>query len=219
VRSDALDEFVHGRFELGFGDQASDQPEFQGAFGSNSFSSQNDFKGALWADEERKDGGGERRKHADGDFRLGEAGFRRGDYKIAECSKFGTAADGRTVYDAEDRLADFEHSGEGGLESFEHLVDALRSVLANVDATAKNLASGIKDDELDFVVLTGKYDAVGNFAEHGFIEEIVVGTVEGEACDAGIDAKSHEFETFRFATRRSGGELLWRSRFGHVVIS
>src|SRR6267154_115355 len=178
VRGDAVDKFVHRCFELGFGNQASDQPKFQCTFGSNGFAGQNNFKSALWSDRERKDGGGERRKHADSDFGLREASFRCSDNEIAESGEFGASADGWAVYDAEDGLADFQHSGEGGLEGVQHLINALGSVLADVDASPEYFARGVDGDELHFIVLTGEYDAVSNFAEHGFIEEIVIGAIE-----------------------------------------
>src|SRR5258707_192375 len=61
-----------------------DQAEFERALGSNRFAGQNDFEGALWPDQERQDRGGQGREHADGDFGLREAGFRRGYDEIAE---------------------------------------------------------------------------------------------------------------------------------------
>src|SRR5258708_7907947 len=57
LRSYARDELVDGRFELGFGDQTSDQAKFECTFGANGFASQNDFESALWADEEWQDRG------------------------------------------------------------------------------------------------------------------------------------------------------------------
>src|SRR6267154_6145580 len=176
VRGDAVDKLIHRCFELGFGNQASDQSQFQCTFGGNGFAGQNNFKSALWSDQERKDGGGERRKYADGDFGLREASFRCSDDEIAESGEFGASANGWAVYDAEDGLADLEHSGKGSLESFQHLVDTLRGVLADVNAAAKDFAGRVYDYELDFIVLAGEYDAVGDFAEHGLIEEVVIGT-------------------------------------------
>jgi len=86
----------------------------------------------------------------------------------------------------------------------------------DVDAAAKDFAGRVYDDELDFIVLAGKYDAVGNFSEHGLIQEIVIGTIEGQASDAGVQAKLYEFKTFRFATRWSGGELFGGNGFDHA---
>ncbi len=135
---------------------------------------------------------------------------------MVEARGGNTPTDGRTVYDAEHGLADFEHSGEGGVEGVQHLVDALRRVLADVNASAEDFACGVDGNELDFIVLTGEYDAVGNFAEHGLVQEIVIGAIEGEARDAGVDAKFYELETFRLATRGSGGELFCRNGFDHA---
>src|SRR6266478_1379799 len=73
VRGDPRNEFVDGGIELGFGDETSDQAEFERALGSNRFAGQNDFEGALWPDQERQDRGGQGREHADGDFGLREA--------------------------------------------------------------------------------------------------------------------------------------------------
>ena len=58
----------------------------------------------------------------------------------------------------------------GGLEGFEHLIHALRGVLADVDAAAEGFARGVDDDELDVIVVPGEDDAVGDFAKHSFIE-------------------------------------------------
>src|ERR1700686_2222503 len=170
MAGDAGDELVDGAFELGFGQEGGDQAQFEGALGGDGFSGQNNFEGALGADEKRKDGGSERRKNADGDFRLREAGFGRGDDQIAEGGQFRATADGRTVDDADHGLADFEHAGKGGLKGFEHLVHALRGVLADVNAAAEDFARGVDDDELNVIVISGEGDAVGDFAKHGFIE-------------------------------------------------
>src|SRR6267143_1300597 len=107
-RGDTLDEFLDGDVELGFGNETSDQAEFERALGGNRFASQNDFEGALWPNQERKDGGGKRREHADGDFGLRKASFRRGDDEITESSQLCAAADGRAIYNAEHWLADFQ---------------------------------------------------------------------------------------------------------------
>src|SRR4029077_5342198 len=215
VRGDARNEFVDRGVELGFGDETGDQAEFEGTLGSNRFAGQNDFERALWSDEEREDGGSQRREHADGDFGLREAGFGRGDDEIAEGSQFCAAADGRSVYNAKDGLADLQHCGERSVERFQHLVDALRGVFADIDAAAEDFAGGIDGDELDVVALAGENDAVGNFAEHAFVEEVVIRPVEGEAGDTVADAKFYEFKTLWFATYGSRCKFLGANRFNH----
>ena len=50
---DAADEFIDGRIELCFRNEARDQAHFSGAFGSNGFTGQNDFKRALGSDQSR----------------------------------------------------------------------------------------------------------------------------------------------------------------------
>jgi len=150
---------------------------------------------------------------------LREAGLRSSDHEIAESGQLGAAADGWTVYDAENRLADLQHGGERGLKRIEHLVDTLRGVFADVDAAAENLAGGIDGDELHVITLAGENDAVGNLTEHGFVEEVVIGAIEGEAGDAGVHAKFYEFEIFGFAAYGSGGELLGANRLDHAEAS
>ena len=156
MRGDARDEFFDGFFELGFGDEAIDHAEFEGALGGYRLAGQDDLERDFRTDEIGQDRGGERRKHADGDFGLRETRFRRGDDQVAERGQLGATADGRTVYDADDRLADFEHAGEGGVKGFEHLEDALRGVFADVDAARENFAGGVEDDELGFFGVAGE---------------------------------------------------------------
>ena len=68
----------------------------------------------------------------------------------------------------------------------------------------KTLPGGIENDELDVVALGDKGDAVGEFAKHGFVEQIVFGTIQGHASDAGFDAMLDELEFFRMAALRFG---------------
>ena len=47
------------------------------------------------------------------------------------------------------RLGSFQNARENGMECIQHLKDTLRSVFADIDAAAKNLAGGIQHDEFD----------------------------------------------------------------------
>lgn len=191
---DAGAEVVDGGFELRFGDQAIDDTEVEGAFGGDRFTEEHKFEGDFGADEKRKNGGRERRKDTDGDFRLSEARFRRGDDQIAECGEFRASADGRAVDDAENRLGCFEDAGENGVKRVEHLENALGSIFADVNAAAEYLAGGIEDDELHVGAFARVGDAVDKFAQEAFVEEIVLGAVEGHASDAGVELKFHELK-------------------------
>src|SRR3989440_6007675 len=84
-------------------------------------------------DQKRKDGGGKRRKDADADFRLSKARFGSSNNEVSESRELRAATDGRTVHDADDRLAEFEHAGESGVEGVEHLEDTLGRIFADVD--------------------------------------------------------------------------------------
>jgi len=101
------------------------------------------------------------------------------------------------------------------VKRFQHLVDALRGVFADIHAAAENFARGIDGDELDVVVFAGKKDAVGNFAEHGFVQEIVIWAVEGEPSDTIVDPKFYEFKAFWLATYGSSCEFFGTNRLNH----
>src|SRR5713226_6359954 len=112
-------------FELSLGDEAIDHAEFKSAFGSHWLTGQNQFQGSLGTDEKRENSGRERRKDADGNFRLGETSLGSGDDQIAKCGKLGTTADRGAINDADDGLANIHHPGKSGVEGIEHLKDAL----------------------------------------------------------------------------------------------
>jgi hypothetical protein len=105
------------------------------------------------------------------------------------------------------------------MESVQHLVDALRGVFADIDASTEDLARLIDGNELGIVALTGKNDAVGNFAKHGFIEQVVIRAIEGEARNAIFNSKFYEFEFFGLATYCSSCELLCDRRLRHTAAS
>jgi hypothetical protein len=64
-------------------------------------------------------------------------------------------------------------------------------------------------------VFAGKKDAVGNFAEHGFVQEIVIWAVQGEPSDAVVDPKFYEFKAFWLATYGSSCEFFGTNRLNH----
>jgi len=189
MAGDAGAQVVDGGFKLRFGNEAVDDAEVEGAFGGDRLAEKNEFERDFRADEERKNGRGERGENAERDFRLSEAGFWRGDNHVAESGEFRAATDGRAVDDADDGLRSFEDAGEDGVERIEHLKNALGGVFADVNAAAENFAGGVEDDEFDVKALADVGNAVGHFAEHIFVEEIVVGAAEGHARDAGFDSQ------------------------------
>src|SRR5260370_19165443 len=103
------------------------------------------------------------------------------------------------------------------MERLEHLVDALRRVFADVHAAAEDFARGIDGDELDVVAFAGENDAVGDFAEHGFVEEVMLGAIESEAGDAVVNAKFYELKVFRVWTDRSGFVFIRGNMSDHAV--
>jgi hypothetical protein len=64
-------------------------------------------------------------------------------------------------------------------------------------------------------VFAGKKDAVGNFAEHGFVQEIVIWAVQGEPSDTVVDPKFYEFKAFWLATYGSSCEFFGANRLNH----
>jgi hypothetical protein len=207
VACDARAEIADGGFELRFGNEAIDNAEIEGAFGGDGLAEKNEFKRDFGADEERKNRGRERRKNTDGDFGLSKAGFRRGDNQIAERGKLRTAADSRAVDHTDDGLRGFEDADEYGVKSIEHLKYAIGGVFADVNAAAENLATGIKDDEFHIGALAGVGDAVDQFAEHAFVEEIVLGTIQGHSGDAAFEMKFYKLKIGRIAARGIGANL------------
>src|SRR5690242_14858393 len=191
---DAVYEVVDRFFELRFGDEAIDHAEIESAFGGDRLARKYEFESDFWTDEKRENGGRKRRKNANTDFGLGKPRFGRGDHKVTEGREFRTAANGRTIYHANDGLAEFKHARKSGMKGIEHLEDALGSVFADVNSAAKDFASGIKDNQFDVIALAGVADAVGHFAEHGFVEEVVLGAVHGHARDAAVATELYELE-------------------------
>jgi hypothetical protein len=207
MASDAGTKIVDGGFELRFGNEAIDDAEIEGAFGGDGFAEENELERDFGADEKRKNGGRERRKNTDGDFGLSETGFRRGDDQIAERGKLRTAADGRTVDDADDGLGGFEDTDKDGVKCVEHLKHAIGGVFANINAAAENLAGGIEDDKFHVGALTGVGDAVNQFPEHAFVKKIVVGTIEGHARNTGLEMKFYKLKIGRIAAGGIGANL------------
>ena len=194
MAGDARAKVFDGGVELRFGNETVDDAEIESALGGNRFAEEDEFERYFWADEERENRGRERRKNTERDFWLGEAGFRRGNHHVAERSEFRASANGRTVDNTDDGLRGFKDACENGVERVQHLKDTIGGVFADVDAAAKNLAGGIEKDEFHIVAVADVSDAVGHFAQHVFVEEIVVGTAEGHARDAGINMQFYELE-------------------------
>ena len=207
MAGDARAEVFDGSVELRFGNETVDDAEIESALGGHGFAEEDEFERDFWADKERENRGCERRKNAERDFWLGEAGFRRGNHHVAERGEFRASADRRTVDDTDDRLRGFKDACENGVERIEHLKDAIGGVFTDVDAAAKNLARRIEKDELDVVAVADVSDAVGHFAQHVFVEEIVVGTAEGHARDAGIKMQFYELEIRGIAAGGFGANL------------
>ena len=199
---DATYEVFDGFFELRFRDEAIDHAQVESAFGGDGFTGEDKLESDFGPDKKRQNRGGKRRKNTDADFGLGEACFGSGNHKVTESGQLRAATDGRTIYDADNGLAQFEHSGEGSVEGVQHLKDALRSVFADVDAAAKNFAGRIENDQFDVLALAGVSDAVRHFAKHGFVEKIVLRAGEGHARDTTVAPQLHEFEFVRRALRR-----------------
>src|SRR5215472_1622052 len=196
VAVDAIHEIGDSFFELCFGDEPIDHAQLKSAFGGHRFAGQDKLKGDFRSDQERKNRRSQRRKDANADFRLSKARLGSSNHEVSKSRELRAATDGRTVHDADDRLAEFEHAGKSGVEGVEHLEDALGGIFADVDATTKDFAGGIENNQLDVVALAGIVDAVGHFAKHGLIEKIVLGAVEGHAGDAAVATQLHEFEFF-----------------------
>jgi hypothetical protein len=75
------------------------------------------------------------------------------------------------------------------VKGVKHLEDALRSVLADINAAAEDFAGRIEDDEFDLFVIGDKRDAIHQLAKHVFVQEVVLRTIQGQAGHAGIEAK------------------------------
>jgi hypothetical protein len=207
VAGDAGAEIVDGGFELRLRHKAIDDAEIESAFRSDGLAEKNKFKCYLWTHEKRKNGGGERRKDAQRDFGLREASSGRGDDQIAKRGEFRAAADGRAVYDTDDGLSGFQNAHEDRVERIEHLKNALRCIFTDVNTATENLAGGIEEDELHVWPLARVSNAVDQFAEHVFVEKIVLGAIEGHACHAGFDMKFYGLEIGRVAAGGFGANL------------
>src|SRR6266481_2080019 len=101
------------------------------------------------------------------------------------------------------------------MKRVEHLKDALRGVFADINSAAEHFASRIDDNQLDRVAFTGMRDPPGDLAEHGFIEKVVIRTVERHSCDAVCDAELYMLELFRLAAFRLRCEILGVDRLNH----
>src|SRR5579859_234565 len=194
VSVDAVYEVFDGFFELRFRYEAIDHAKIQGALGGHGFAGQHKLERDFGTDEKRKNGGRKRRKNTNADFGLGEARFGRGDDEVAERRELRAAANGRTIHNANDGLAELEHAGKSGVKSVEHLEDALGGVFANVNAAAENFARGVENDQFDVVALAGIADAVRHFAEHGLVKKIMFGAAHGHASYAAVATELDELE-------------------------
>src|SRR3984893_9010892 len=209
-------EIAHSFFELGFGNEAIDHAELEGALPRNRLSGENQFESDFGSDKKRQNGRGQRRKNADADFRLSKPRFGSSDDQITEGGQLRAAADGRAVDDADDGFANFQHARERSVKSVEHLKDALRGILADVNAAAENFAGGIKNNQFDVAAFACVIDSVGDFAEHRFVEEIVFRAVEGHPRDAVFNAVLHELKLFRFAPLGPGYQLFGVNGLDHA---
>src|SRR6266704_5240615 len=201
VAVDAIHEVVDGFVKLRVGNETIDHAQVEGEFSSHGFAGEDKFEGDFWANKEWQNGRRERRKNTDADFRLGETRFGSGNDEVPEGCEFRAAADGRPIHDTNDGFAKFQHAGEGGVEGVEHLEDALGGVFTDVDASAKDFAGGIKDDQFDFVARAGVRDAVSHFAKHGFVEKIVLRAGKSHSRDTAVATQLDEFKLFRRAFR------------------
>src|SRR3954470_9967059 len=174
MRGNPRDQFVHCLLQLRFRHESRDQAQFQRALGGNRFARQDDLERSFRTYKEWQDRGRQGREHSDRNFWLSEARLGRGDYDIAEGGKLRAPANRRAIYDAHNRLADFQHPGERGVERVEHLVDTLGGVLANIDAAGKNFAGRVQYDQLDIISLTRENDAIRDLAKHALVQEIMV---------------------------------------------
>src|SRR5467141_2466604 len=215
MAANSAHEIVHRLLELSLRHEAIHHAEFQRALCRHRVTRQNKFKRDLRSDEERQNSGSERREDADADFRLGKPGLRGGNHEIAEGRQLRAAADRRSVHNAYNRLADFQHSREGRVKRIEHLKHTLRRVFTDIDSAAKDFAGRIENDQLNFLALAGMSDSPGDFAEHRFIEKIMYRTVEGDPRDACVDAELHMLKLFRVAPFRLRREFLGVDRLIH----
>src|SRR5216684_6668996 len=208
MRADPRNQVFHGLFELRFRNQPVHQPQFVRALGGHGFSGEHQFERAFRPDEKRKNGRGQRRENADGDFRLGEARLWRGNDQVSKRRQLRSAPDGRAVHNAHHGLAHLEHCRKRSVKRVQHLENALRGVLADVNASAKDLARGVQHDELRFVGFTGSFHAHGQLAQHRLVQQVVFGAVERHPRRGSFDAETHVLELFRLAPRRPADKLL-----------
>ena len=74
----------------------------------------------------------------------------------------------------------------------------------------KTLQAEVQHDDLDVFAGAGELDAIGEFAKHGFVQEIVLGATQRHVRHAGVQAHLHKvivFDTFSSAVtvRNSSG--------------
>src|SRR5262249_10893103 len=60
------------------------------------------------------------------------------------------------------------------------------------------------------------FNSFGQFAQHGFIEEVVLGTAEGHAGHAAVQANLYEFVVFNLLLLRQKNEFFSIDRFDHL---
>src|SRR4029077_19287625 len=192
----ARKQVLHRGFELCFGDQAIHKAQVQGPLGAYRFAGEYEFESNFGSHQVRKNGRSERRKHAYGDFWLCKARLGCGDDQVTEGGKLRSAADRGSVDDANDRLCDIHHGCKSGVKSVEHLENTLRSVFADLDTAAEDLAGRIQQNDLDVLAGTNMLDAFGQFAQHGFVEEVMFRAAQGHASDAAVQTDFYEFVVF-----------------------
>jgi len=205
VAGDAADEIFHRLFELRFRHEAIHQTEFQGGSAVTG-SPVSQARARFGSDEKRQKlvdaSGGKMPILISGcaNRALGVAII-----QIHRNGQLRAAADCRPVHDADDGLADFQHTPEGRGKSVEHLKHPLRSVFAE-SIPPQTLASGIQDDQLDVVALASMSDSPAIFGQHGFIEkECGPGRLRVYPGDAAVDAELHMLNWS--GLRRSGCEV------------
>ncbi len=99
------------------------------------------------------------------------------------------------------------------MKGIEHLKHPLRCIFSDVNSAAEHLAGGIEDDELHVGALARMSDAVNQFAEHVFVEQIVIGAIGSHAREP--PASKMEFPRLKIGGIAAG----WIGANLHVAIS
>lgn len=125
MSADSDNQLVNGSSELRFGNEAIHQAQLQRALGIYRLTGQDQLERRLWSNQKRQNRGSKRRKNANRDFGLREAGFWRGNHQVTERRELRAPADCGAIHYANDRLADFQHSRERSVKGIQHLEDPL----------------------------------------------------------------------------------------------